>query len=265
MGTNLFDRRMALFLAAVCGQTYIQFDNKDGTHVVPKAYQVTTAFKAKSYDGKPALFGFILESDEQVVVAFRGTVTAFDWIADAIANQKKFRYVPGAGWTHEGFTDIYSSVRDTILSDLKKLSPQKTLHITGHSLGGALATLCAVDAAANSHFPSPVVYTFGAPRVGDPAFVKAYGSRIACSHRVYNELDLVPHLPPILYRSPKSEGLYRYLHVKNGFPLRFANSSISANHVIGSYFSALAKLAPPFAHDMCQKNPGFCPVDLGGD
>lgn len=57
--------------------------------------------------------------------------------------------------THRGFTDIYASARDAILSLLGTLSPEKTLYVTGHSLGGALATLCALDVAANSAFTTP--------------------------------------------------------------------------------------------------------------
>lgn len=259
MGTNDFDRRTALFLAAACGQTYTQFENSDGTFCVPRGYRVTSAFQAKLSNGLKERFGFILESDDCAVVAFRGTGSAVDWIADAIARQKKYAYVRDAGWAHEGFTTIYDSVRNQILPELNKLPASKTLYITGHSLGGALATLCAIDAAANAKCGPPRVYTFGSPRVGDPSFAKAYGRAIACSHRIYNVFDVVPQLPTLLYKSPKTGAVYQYMHVKNGYRLQFRNGSVSANHIISSYFAALAEQDPTYTQSMCRSNPGFCP------
>ena len=49
---------------------------------------------------------------------------------------------------------------------------------TGHSLGGALATLAAYDIAhatfKEGRQPNQVVYTFGAPRTGNHAFAKEF-------------------------------------------------------------------------------------------
>ncbi|AHV97917.1 MULTISPECIES: hypothetical protein [Paenibacillus] len=38
----------AIFLAAVCGQTYAQFTNTDGSFVVPLNYSVSHTIQAKS-------------------------------------------------------------------------------------------------------------------------------------------------------------------------------------------------------------------------
>ena len=51
--------------------------------------------------------------------------------------------------------------------------------ITGHSLGGALATLAAYDIETAAAAQSPIrvhcmVYSFGAPRVGNHAFARDY-------------------------------------------------------------------------------------------
>ena len=40
----------------------------------------------------------------------------------------------------------------------------------GHSLGGALATLAAIDLQKKYHFPDLHVYTYGTPRTGSAAF-----------------------------------------------------------------------------------------------
>jgi hypothetical protein len=67
---------------------------------------------------------------------------------------------------------------------------------TGHSLGAAAATL------ATSLWPRAALYTFGSPRVGNPAFGDTLrGSRV---ERFVNCCDLVCRVPP--------EGL-GYVHV----------------------------------------------------
>ena len=62
---------------------------------------------------------------------------------------------------------------------------------TGHSFGGALATLLA------SIHPPTVLYTFGSPRVGDTDFVAALNA--IDSHRFVDCCDLVTFLPPAIF------------------------------------------------------------------
>ncbi|WP_410768567.1 lipase family protein [Fontibacillus sp. BL9] len=254
-----FEKR-AIFLAAVCGQTYAQFSNPDGSFVVPFDFSVTHTIQAKSITKVWEVFGFIIESPQEIIIAFRGTSSTTDWISDAIASQMRFKYIKEDCLTHRGFTHIYSSARDGIMSALTNLSPDKTLYITGHSLGAALATLCAIDLAANTVFSSPVLYTFGSPRVGNPAFAKAFTNYVERSYRIANQFDIVTYAPPSIYKLPKREKKYYYSHVRTLHSLSFQNGSISLNHVISSYFDDLSRLDPEFSGWLCSNNHGFCPV-----
>ena len=67
----------------------------------------------------------------------------------------------------------------------------KPLFLTGHSMGGALAMLAGCRLAKAGRSPI-AVYTYGAPRVGDPNFCAGYALP---TYRVVNRLDLVPELP----------------------------------------------------------------------
>lgn len=72
------------------------------------------------------------------------------------------------------------------------------IHVTGHSLGAAIAALCAFDLYDNG-YNIVEVYTFGQPRVGDATFAKNYNERFdGYSYRVVHYADIVPHLPPEL-------------------------------------------------------------------
>ena len=72
----------------------------------------------------------------------------------------------------------------------------KPIWIAGHSLGGALAVLAALDLTLNRKLPVQGVYTFGQPRVGDRTFArsvkKTLGDRMV---RFVNNRDVVPQVP----------------------------------------------------------------------
>lgn len=254
------DLQTALFLAAVCGQTYVQFHNEDGLFLVPDSYSMAGEFSARSADSAEERFGFVLTSEQASVLAFRGSGSAVDWVADFIAQQTPYRPVKNAGLTHKGFTDIYMSSRNQIFDILKQLPPERPLYVTGHSLGGALSTLAALDLASNTDFTAPIVYTFGAPRVGDPQFVRKYNATVATHWRFQNEFDIVPHLPTLVYQSPKTKQTYYYLHVKGEVKRSFRNGSIAGNHILSSYFADLAGEEPPVDLSFCSAPPGWCPV-----
>lgn len=254
-----FEER-AIFLAAVCGQTYAQFNRTDGSFTVPTGYSVIHTIQAKSLGNVWERFGFIIESPEEIIVAFRGSSSTANWISNANATQKKFKYIKETCLTHRGFTDIYTSARSGIHSALSRLSSGKRLYITGHSLGGALATLCAPDVAANTLFSTPHLYTYGSPRAGDPAFAKAGTRYVPNSNRIANLFDAAAYVPPSIFKLPKRDKRYYYSHVREFHPLSFQKGSVSLNHALSSYFKELSTLRPAFTRQLCSASPGFCPV-----
>ena len=141
-----------------------------------------------------------------VAIAIRGTEGTLEWIHDADFLAVPCPFLTGAGHTEDGFTAMYESLRTgvaanspTVVNALAKLSfprPVSSVTICGHSLGGALATLLALDVAANSAFKNPAAYTFGSPRTGDSLFASTYDQVVKNSYRVANRLDIVPTLPP---------------------------------------------------------------------
>ncbi|MGA8332034.1 MAG: lipase family protein [Mycobacterium sp.] len=159
-----------------------------------------------------------------VTIAIRGTEGTLEWIHDAEFLLVPCPFLTGAGHTEDGFTAMYESLRTgvasnspTVVNALATLSfprPVSSVTICGHSLGGALATLLALDVAANTVFKNPAAYTFGSPRTGDSLFASTYDQVVKNSFRVANRLDIVPTLPPPV----------DYDHVLNPYelnPIRF--------------------------------------------
>ena len=69
------------------------------------------------------------------------------------------------------------------------------IHVTGHSLGSALATHCALDGVLNYNATFDHIYTFGTPRVGDANFAAFYESKISNHFRVSHHKDPIPAIP----------------------------------------------------------------------
>jgi len=91
---------------------------------------------------------------------------------------------------HTGFLAQYCSLRAEMFAALDGASLVTT---TGHSMGGALAVLAAVDAAeAGARVECT---TFGAPRVGNAAFAARYQAAVADAKRIVHVADIVPTVP----------------------------------------------------------------------
>ena len=95
--------------------------------------------------------------------------------------------------------------------------------MTGHSLGGALSTLCAFDfAQAESTL---VHYSFAAPRSGNPLYAQTFNARVPISFRLANTEDVFPSLPPAsLY-------YFDYQQTNTLIPFTVNLGSIWKNHV----------------------------------
>jgi len=110
------------------------------------------------------------------------------------------------------------------------------------SLGGALATLLALDVAANTAFKNPTVYTYASPRTGDPSFANKYNQAVPNTYRIANRVDLVPKLPlPPLYEH--AAGLYELNPVKLIPPRFLIKCEFACEHHMTSYLYLLSLLA----------------------
>ena len=162
-----------------------------------KDFLLTARFENKGTDTQ-GIFGEV--AGNALVIGFRGSEETgiWDWITDLKFVQQVYPYGESKNSqvrVHYGFISAYQSVRDAIHNQVKS-SPHRRVICTGHSLGGALATLCALDVQYN--FPDKQVscYTFGSPKVGNSYFKDSYNKRVPQTYRFVNSADTVPSLPP---------------------------------------------------------------------
>src|SRR5262249_35745652 len=118
-------------------------------------------------------FGFVgrNQTSGNVFVTFRGTESVEDWAANL-----SFPHV-GHPWGHgrKAFPDIYDQSPAAPKAAVRK-APGAAVFVTGHSLGGALATLATADLVITGVSPGVSLYNFASPRVGDQSFASRFNA-----------------------------------------------------------------------------------------
>lgn len=140
-------------------------------------------------DGAQAwMFG----NDRDCVVACRGTEPN-EWNDIKADVNAVAVFTETFGRVHRGFNEEVDDLWPRLEDALKE--NDRTLWFTGHSLGGAMATICAGRCFLSEIESLPyALFTYGSPRVGDRRFVNF----VELNHtRWVNNNDIVTRVPPV--------------------------------------------------------------------
>lgn len=227
------------------------------------------------------------------VLAFRGTEKDYlDILTDIIILKTKLpdvedkEYGEGKLFAHGGFLQAFQSVWGAALpneikgymAEAEWVGPRGVsdvirdkigdsgipLYVTGHSLGGAIATLTAYHA--SSYHPNLHLYTFGSPRVTNSLLSRKISRTLGKrSHRCVHGVDIVPRIPPLFNYTHISDLVYfdpkrGKVPAKGNMPndvlvilllhldvillllsLSFRKPKTTAAHMIANYIKAIQK------------------------
>ena len=174
-----------------------------------KVLKGTTGYSVIKRQSVCAMKAVVVRNNtKHLILVFRGTVVTK--IGDLLTNANSALAINESGQrVHGGFNRLANDIE----IDLDKLASidqnYSTIHVVGHSLGGAVATL--ISNALRSKRPSlPVVlYTFGSPRVGVDLFAQEFTKRIpeSMQRRVFHSTDPIPTVPIFPFAHAPSPGM----------------------------------------------------------
>ncbi len=232
-----FDSSISRQLAELIQQSYLQFDKAQllQQNVTITPWKITGDYEHVADLGtNKNPFGFIAKDNQNnnIYIIFRGTKKIVEWFKDA--NIQPVSYACGMnengkvniswqiledsidfandtstnidrisddfGLVIAGFRGIYVSLRQQLISALQTLDVDRVsqIYVTGHSLGGALATLAIPDILINTQFKNHqqiTLYTFASPRCGDNKFAANFEKTGVKHWRIANTEDFVTTVP----------------------------------------------------------------------
>lgn len=150
--------------------------------------------------------GFFATWDKYRIICFQGSQGTADWVDN-------YKFLPvkinSSASVHAGFLSQYFRVSHIIVM---VMSTHNRLLICGHSLGGAIATICAYKIKEISKYHSVTCVTLGSPRVGDKIFCEKFNAVVDSSYRFVLDNDIVCKVP--------FPGLLEYGHVSTKIHLK---------------------------------------------
>ena len=140
--------------------------------------------------------GMLVQGLGIATLVFRGTEASGGSVSDLLSNFGVPVRWAGAGRAHSGYDAHFSMIRYTARLLAERVPSDVPLYVTGHSMGGALATLYAawVGSGGPEDHGLRALVTFGSPK----ALSREGSSTIACEiRRETNAYDFAPHWPPV--------------------------------------------------------------------
>lgn len=196
------DLEKSKFCAELCHAVYDPDLHKNPKRIldVVKGIDIDKQFKTFEKVGFDTQ-AFVLEKDDILYVVFQGTQSKLDWLANLIL---RFKRSEKFGAYHTGFITVselsFPIVGNHVLSFFKN-NPNKKLVLTGHSLGGAMATMYAHIL--KQKYPNVAIdslITFGQPRCGNFKFTKYFNSLNLDYKRFVNTGDYIADVPIPLWQ-----------------------------------------------------------------
>ncbi|PXF47655.1 hypothetical protein BWQ96_02517 [Gracilariopsis chorda] len=162
----------------------------------------------------------VVDCTDRIIVTFKGTTskknvrtslrmsherlsTVIHSNADGDDESERLKKLFGTrysyGKLHRGFAHAYLRIADQIVQNVQTLRERKMrpVFLTGHSLGGALATICSLDLWVKLNLSRREIFvsTFGSPRVGNRNFQIVYDQVVPLHWRIVVDPDMITKMP----------------------------------------------------------------------
>ncbi|XP_028400226.1 lipase ZK262.3-like [Dendronephthya gigantea] len=206
-----YDKNLAYKLVQLCALAYspdvAKYKTKAESDEVKTFHLVKQVINSCSGEAMCSGFVAVSHSEKAIAIAFRGTEHSQQLITQmkrVLLEQKQSFEAGGKvqGYFKDAFEVVWKDLKSYVYEQIKKY-PNYEVWVTGHSLGGALASLASTTIAferkkrhqKKTPKDNLVLYTFGQPRVGNYDYAFAHDNLVPQSFRVTHYRDVVVHLP----------------------------------------------------------------------
>lgn len=190
-----YSDRVAWMMAVMAKLAYIEFETSEDELFRLIFNLKSGGFELVSTFSKGSTQGFLAKNENMYVLAFRGTQPKR--FEDINTDIRVYKSTLKEGKIHAGFHEAYQEVEDEIVNIfLKNQEWTWPLYVTGHSLGGALATIATQNLEHKIKSQIAACYTFGSPRVGNRQYER---NTKAPFYRIVHSTDIVTLVPSIGY------------------------------------------------------------------
>ena len=142
----------------------------------------------------------IAHNDDLLLIALRGPHETADFWANADRHQVPF--AEGKGHVHDGFYQAAKHAYACVEAYLATTGARQNVLVCGHGVNGAVGLILSQMLHSAQHKVDVQLYTYGAPRAADAAFVNAAESLV--HYRMVNHHDPLPSLPGSWMNTPRS-------------------------------------------------------------
>jgi predicted lipase len=220
---NNYDPTMAYTLALAIREAYRKYSNNHYVINLPGWTVKDFIYVFEAEEAGYVFFGFTATGNIEPypnLVALRGTQTGEEGLDDidftftdcVLPSTGGQSYGQVAQGAYDFYVDndegLVTSLADSFKNAIGNLDGSRfEWYIGGHSLGGAMATLGALDAVVSGSYNNsnvrPKLYTYGSMYVGDQTFVSSFAKNgITEIYRVANLADWVPGFTGIAADTP---------------------------------------------------------------
>ena len=254
---TFLSKNNAYWMARISDLTYCcgQDSKPDEEKIIADLKAEDKKFISVTGESKNSSQAILVEHEDYLCMGFRGTDELKDWLDNINVKRKKMLL----GKFHAGFANSLKDVWKPLFNKYQELRQKKKrpLFLTGHSLGGSIATVAAARLI-HQDLPFISVYTFGQPRTVDRRTARVFNAEAKSRFfRFHNNNDIITRVPSRT-AGYSHVGTCVYvtqeitLHVDPGFWFRFVDgidgvvndiSKLSidfiADHDMGKYLSAV--------------------------
>jgi len=170
--------------------------NRDSVDLLAnEIHNVPICYDGSKTKSKKDAHAFMLWKHNTIYVSFRGTKDIND-IGYIINVKPKQIYKDAA--VHTGFADQFMSLEEDISKDIRHIIseyPITQIVFTGHSMGGAIATIASAMYSSMLQNINITCHTFGSPTVGSDSFCAWFERGVDESACIQIQEDIIPKLP----------------------------------------------------------------------